>query len=246
MSEDDPELKRARLDPDTLRSAAGGAPTDELLRASGLPTPSELLPQYGAEGAEGRVRAQILEFEDWRNQRSGAAASNPSGSQAAGPTDSMDETGLSALEGFCEALDSWFESSGWSGDIETYMNGRKDLIFEHSEDSAGQWSLLSSRGGEVKLKDLSGPELEQFRQSDEAEWGVLNKQNVLRILSKEESARVLRTRPERVLSSRMVRRWKAQEGTFSAPKAKSRWCVHGFADPDTEHIVTLRRPSRKL
>eukprot|EP00959_Pyramimonas_sp_CCMP1952_P404110 8467788-Pyramimonas_sp.AAC.1 len=31
----------------------------------------------------------------------------------------------------------------------------------------------------------------------------------------------------------MVRRWKPQEGTFSRPKAKSRWCVRGHEDEDT-------------
>eukprot|EP00959_Pyramimonas_sp_CCMP1952_P295337 6177253-Pyramimonas_sp.AAC.1 len=36
----------------------------------------------------------------------------------------------------------------------------------------------------------------------------------------------------------MVRRWRNQEGTFSAKKAKSRWCVHGFRDPDTEQLIT--------
>eukprot|EP00959_Pyramimonas_sp_CCMP1952_P096568 2018418-Pyramimonas_sp.AAC.1 len=82
----------------------------------------------------------------------------------------MDETGFSALAGYCEVLDSWFEDSGWSGGIETCMNGRKDLIFEHSEDCDGQWSLLSSRGGEVKIEDLSAQELEEFRRSDETEW----------------------------------------------------------------------------
>eukprot|EP00959_Pyramimonas_sp_CCMP1952_P162458 3396683-Pyramimonas_sp.AAC.1 len=39
--------------------------------------------------------------------------------------------------------------------------------------------------------------------------------------------------PERIITSRMVRRWKPVEGTFSEPQAKSRWCVHGHKDPDT-------------
>eukprot|EP00959_Pyramimonas_sp_CCMP1952_P275371 5755803-Pyramimonas_sp.AAC.1 len=34
----------------------------------------------------------------------------------------------------------------------------------------------------------------------------------------------------------MVRRWKPQEGTFAAPDAKSRWCVHGHKDPDSEAL----------
>ena len=103
------------------------------------------------------------------------------------------------------------------------MNGRKkDRIFELSEDRAGQRSLLSLRGGEVKLEDLSAQELGQFLQSDEAEWAVRNKPDAPRTFSPEESNRFPRTRLERALSSRMARRWKAQERAFSARKAKSR------------------------
>eukprot|EP00959_Pyramimonas_sp_CCMP1952_P327277 6851468-Pyramimonas_sp.AAC.1 len=36
----------------------------------------------------------------------------------------------------------------------------------------------------------------------------------------------------RIISSRMVRRWKPVEGAFKEPEAKSRWCVHGHKDPD--------------
>eukprot|EP00959_Pyramimonas_sp_CCMP1952_P080498 1682237-Pyramimonas_sp.AAC.1 len=47
-------------------------------------------------------------------------------------------------------------------------------------------------------------------------------------------ARVIsREQPDRIITSRMVRRWKPQEGTFAAPDAKSRWCAHGHKGPDS-------------
>ena len=38
---------------------------------------------------------------------------------------------------------------------------------------------------------------------------------------------------ERVISSRLVLRWKE---TDTGHKAKARWCVHGFKDPDIHEI----------
>eukprot|EP00959_Pyramimonas_sp_CCMP1952_P324398 6789926-Pyramimonas_sp.AAC.1 len=43
--------------------------------------------------------------------------------------------------------------------------------------------------------------------------------------------------PDRIISSRMVRRWKPVEGTFQDPEAKSRWCVHGHRDPDSGSLL---------
>ncbi|CAK0898183.1 unnamed protein product, partial [Prorocentrum cordatum] len=216
-----------------------------MLASSGLPTPSELQPRFGSSGAEGLVRKQFQEFETWRSQQGGSSSSPPTGSEEVDQAKQMEASNLSALEGYCEAVVIWFEGSGWSGDIETYLNVWSDPIFEHSGASGGRWSLLSSRGEEVKLKGLAVQEWRQFRQSDEADWRVLNRPNLPGILGKKEPTRVLRTRPEQVLSSRMARRWKAQEGAFSAPKAESRRCVHGFADPGTEHPVTYS-PSESM
>ena len=38
---------------------------------------------------------------------------------------------------------------------------------------------------------------------------------------------------ERVISSRLVLRWKETDTGY---KAKARWCVHGFKDPDIHEI----------
>eukprot|EP00959_Pyramimonas_sp_CCMP1952_P290506 6076127-Pyramimonas_sp.AAC.1 len=51
-------------------------------------------------------------------------------------------------------------------------------------------------------------------------------------------ARVIREQlPGRIVSSRMVRRWKPVEGAFAEPEAKSRWCVHGHKDPDSGSLA---------
>eukprot|EP00959_Pyramimonas_sp_CCMP1952_P438289 9175564-Pyramimonas_sp.AAC.1 len=48
------------------------------------------------------------------------------------------------------------------------------------------------------------------------------------------AARTIReAMPARIASSRMARRWEPQEGAFTEPVAKSRWCVRGHQDPDT-------------
>eukprot|EP00959_Pyramimonas_sp_CCMP1952_P330375 6917602-Pyramimonas_sp.AAC.1 len=53
------------------------------------------------------------------------------------------------------------------------------------------------------------------------------------IISPKKADAVRKAQPERIISSRMVRRWKPVEGTFANPDAKSRWCVHGHRDPDS-------------
>eukprot|EP00959_Pyramimonas_sp_CCMP1952_P040514 847230-Pyramimonas_sp.AAC.1 len=58
----------------------------------------------------------------------------------------------------------------------------------------------------------------------------------VRVLSPSEAALIRREDPSRILSSRMVRRWKPQEGTEAKARAKSRWCVRGYADPDAENL----------
>eukprot|EP00959_Pyramimonas_sp_CCMP1952_P416557 8727143-Pyramimonas_sp.AAC.1 len=142
------------------------------------------------------------------------------------------------LSAYCETFETWFQEQGWSGSAQEYANGAEDLVFTGSDDCVGSWNLLTSKGGEIKLSHLNPEEREQFRASDGAEWEVSNRPGVLRVLSLAESQHVIRTKPDRVLSSRMVRRWKNQEGTFSAKMAKSIWCVHGFRDPDTEQLIT--------
>eukprot|EP00959_Pyramimonas_sp_CCMP1952_P355789 7451689-Pyramimonas_sp.AAC.1 len=52
----------------------------------------------------------------------------------------------------------------------------------------------------------------------------------VRVILPSQAAKIRRHCPDRIISSRMVRRWKPAEGTFVVPEAKSRWCVHGHKD----------------
>eukprot|EP00959_Pyramimonas_sp_CCMP1952_P139387 2917116-Pyramimonas_sp.AAC.1 len=53
----------------------------------------------------------------------------------------------------------------------------------------------------------------------------------------EEGKRLRLQYPSRVVSSRMVRRCKPQEGACSRAKAKSRWCVRGNEDADAHELA---------
>ena len=58
----------------------------------------------------------------------------------------------------------------------------------------------------------------------------------VRIVPADEARQVRRRFPDRIPGSRMVRRFKPQEGVGAAPTAKSRWCVQGHQDPDAEYL----------
>ncbi len=100
-----------------------------------------------------------------------------------------------------------------------------------------KWTFAASRGGEVSLSKLSPQERAQFSESDSKEWAAILKSGAVKVLSIRASAAIREKQPERVISSRMVRRWKPVVGTNTAPTAKSRWCVHGHQDPDTGGLM---------
>ena len=114
--------------------------------------------------------------------------------------------------------------------------------------SAWRWSvwnmslLAAQAQSEVQLESLS-PELRaQFEGTDGAdarEWeGIIKTNPKAVIVHKGEAARKLREKwPDRIVSSRMVRRLKPQPGVGTPPKPKSRWCVRGHQDPD---VASLR------
>ena len=124
---------------------------------------------------------------------------------------------------------------GWNGLAEHYDNGEDELEFSTEE---SKWSLLSHRKNstEVNLRNLTGEQRQQFTESDLTEWEAILKSGAVRVVAAAEAKIVHRRYPDRVLSSRMVRRLKPQEGLNTPPKAKSRWCVHGHQDPDTEFL----------
>ena len=138
----------------------------------------------------------------------------------------------SNLNGYESALGAWFEETAWSGTCETYLNGSQDVLVRPSGENL-TYSYAASTSSEVRLKDLT-PELrEDFRTSDSKEWNAVKDSKAVRVLSLGESQNARGRFPDRILSSRIVRRLKPQPGVGTKPKAKSRWCVHGHQDPDT-------------
>ena len=97
----------------------------------------------------------------------------------------------------------------------------------------GEFYLSRQNADVVSWKQLSAEEQMQFSKEIETEWqGVLDFKAVTIIDST--LADVIREKhSERVISSRLVLRWKETDTGY---KAKARWCVHGFKDPDIHEI----------
>ena len=102
----------------------------------------------------------------------------------------------------------------------------------------GEFYLSRRNADEVPWKHLSAEEQTQFSKAIETEWqGVLDFKAVTIIDSTQ--ADVIREKhSERVISSRLVLRWKETDTGY---KAKARWCVHGFEDRDIHEIERTPR-----
>eukprot|EP00439_Symbiodinium_sp_Y106_P016539 s1065_g2.t1 len=100
------------------------------------------------------------------------------------------------------------------------------------------WCLLVGSTNEISLKNLNAEERVKFDESDAAEWKAIVNTGAVRVLSPNESECVRKETPDRIMSSRIVRRWKPQPGV-GCKKAKSRWCVHGHQDCDAPHLQTF-------
>ena len=94
------------------------------------------------------------------------------------------------------------------------------------------------RNGEFNLKQATQDERLGFEAADQKEWLTMLKMRATEVLSKEASDQVWRELPERILSSRMIRRKKPVPGVGNY-KFKSRWCVHGHQDPDSLELQTF-------
>ena len=108
-------------------------------------------------------------------------------------------------------------------------------IFENLDSG---WCFVVGSGNEISLKDLNSEERLQFDKSDAAEWKAIVDTGAVLVLSPNESERVKKQMPQRIMTSRIVRRWKPQPG-IGCKKAKSRWCVHGHQDHDAPQLKTF-------
>ena len=136
---------------------------------------------------------------------------------------------------------------------ETPSSGSRSKI-SHGIDTDELWSEMSfflschdervtfvtnpNKSGEVNYHRLTPEEKKSFDASDAKEWSSIVATKAVRVLPREQGDLIRVAHPERVVTSRMVRRWKPQPGLHSAPLAKSRWCVHGHQDPDAGLMKT--------
>ena len=79
--------------------------------------------------------------------------------------------------------------------------------------------------------------------ADSSEWEAVL--SGIEVAPSQEVEALSRRDPDRVHSSSTARRLKPQEVVGALAKAKSRWCVRGHQDPDTERLqVYARTPVR--
>lgn len=103
---------------------------------------------------------------------------------------------------------------------------------------------LSGRSAEVEsFSKMSSQERVAFAASDEKEWDAILSAGAVRILPPKESDEVRRSHPDRIITSRMIRRWKPGDSVDAPPVAKSRWCIRGYQDPDSGGALQVFGPT---
>ena len=98
---------------------------------------------------------------------------------------------------------------------------------------------------EVKMDQLSPAEKREFLKSMEVEWQTLLNNQAARVLSLEETAQARARWPDRAMDTRWARTWTPDESKPSGRRAKARFIIEGFTDPDLldieSHSPTLVR-----
>eukprot|EP00959_Pyramimonas_sp_CCMP1952_P352134 7378141-Pyramimonas_sp.AAC.1 len=115
-----------------------------------------------------------------------------------------------ASEGFVEAEpegDFWAVPGAVDGlgTIPVGFDGWTSSADESFQDGG---AFAASRGGEVSLKQLIPPERQKFQASDNKEWQSMMQSGGVRVTPPAQAAKVRQIQPDRIISSRMVRRWK--------------------------------------
>ena len=106
----------------------------------------------------------------------------------------------------------------------------------------GEFYLSRRNADEVSWNHLSADEQTLFSKAIETEWqGVLDFKAVT-IMDSTQADVIREKQRQWVISSRLVLRWKETDTGY---KAKARWCVHGFDDPDI-HEIERRCPTLEL
>ena len=121
--------------------------------------------------------------------------------------------------------------------------GRTEFVVDAlANEEALKAYVVKKRGGD-EVKHIPPEEAEAWRDTDGAEWQKISDTGAIRALSVAESQHVLTElkaagKLDRVLPTRMVRRYKPGELPGEAATRKSRLCIRGDHDPD---VFSLER-----
>lgn len=169
-----------------------------------------------------------LDREDKERAKEAAAAASSS-SSAARPAVS------SQLEDIMQAE----EQNQDVGPIEIDDEELLSYVSISVENDSLMATQVKSRNSEFNMKDADATPEDRigFRESDLSEWKAIMDMGAVKVLTGKESARVQQQYPHRIVASRMIRRKKPTPGVGNF-KFKSRWCVHGHKDPDSQQLQT--------
>ena len=124
------------------------------------------------------------------------------------------------------------------GDSEDWLNNLS--WFGVSQEATSQSFVVNpvkTKNGEFDMKNASTEEKEGFSLSDQAEFQAILKMGAAKVLKGKEAEQARAKWGHRIITSRMIRRKKPLPGIGNF-KFKSRWCVHGHKDPDSETLHT--------
>ena len=110
--------------------------------------------------------------------------------------------------------------------------GESGLFFEEKDKVEGELQC-PARTAEIRWKDLSEEEKSLFREADQKEWLAILNSKAVGVIGPKEAQQVRDTGPDRIITSRMVRRWKPSEGPQAAPNYR------GYSREKTTRIVCV-------
>ena len=131
------------------------------------------------------------------------------------------------------------EGFWWKGVTEFKLHSKKE---EKNQEKIEVWAVANASGGgnlsqEVDLSKEDEKDLEEWKVEDKSEFDKIQRSKAIEVLSPEESRKIreeLRKegKEDRILPSRMARRYKPAEQPGVPPSKKSRLCIRGDKDPD--------------
>lgn len=137
----------------------------------------------------------------------------------------------------------------WKGITEFEIDEHFLYKSESEEEREGREKGQKSQGGAKKKRgegevfphEIGAEEWPLWQVEDKAEFEKILKSGALRLMSLEESMQVRRqleaeNKTDRILPSRMVRRYKPAEQPGDPRTRKSRFCIRGDRDPDAIYL----------